>query len=340
MGLNQALELQVNAPFDFEWAEVHGPGYTLQQDSTTATLVYETYWRDFVDPTKVVPQILGYPRRFPVLLNFFPWAPGQAQTGGISRIPPFKHPYMPWLYATSITNVEGRKGLGWEKPKHAKVAKYERARFTVTFSTLPYNVLTDDEAWTLYNPAQAESERYVIKTRKSTPEAIAINPGFYKYVEGNPAPGPLNGKVLLGLSRMMIKSDMEWIWVNVPEQSIFADDGSMPLLDSVIGTVNSDAIWGFPAETLLMLSIELKPRMLPISPSVLGIPANKPQIPRVWDVHFHFKYWNPPLGAGAVTKGWNAAIFVNDSLFYRIASDPAGRPLYGVSDFKTAFWSL
>lgn len=300
------------------------------------------------------------PRAFDVAIGTNPGAyissgkwVGPKQRDKLHREIPWICPYIPWLYATAVTNVKGVKAFG-KFPVVGNVAPrltFDRARFNVTFTTLPYRVLTDDQLAKKFDGD--ESQRYVFKPLKSTSEYISIMPGFFRYKEGRPGPpngppgvpgGPgLGQKFPLGVAKILTKVDLEWTWYNVPENFIFNNQQYPANILNGMGCVNSAAIWGYPKGTLLALPVEFTPRNQPINPVTLGLQPEDP--PRSWDIKFLFKFWDPPIGTKGsgsvtpVTRGHNTNIWVDDALFYLIKSEH-GDPLFKDYDFNLFFQAV
>jgi hypothetical protein len=336
----KGLRLQVQAPFSFPWAEYVGrdgnsytQSYRFSKDQTQASWTIDVYWSDFIGNGLggfVVPEILGYSKRL-VVPPFTPM---------ISRQIPIAHRQFPWLYAVSIDSVQGIKFIGKSK---ANMAKYERARLTIGFTTLPFSVLNDGMLALV--AAGDESQRYVTKLTKPTVDYISVERGMFRFAEG-PANNPAYKQFQLGTGRLTTKVDLEWIWHEVPDDCLFSATGLASNILDCVGTVNQNAIWGYPAGTLLCLPPTFTPVTLPVAPNLMGYPGFTP--PRAWNVSLMFKYWDPPLGAGATTRGHRTAMYVNDMLFYAIKSvllnqaegAPLGNYLFEATDFSNIFKSL
>lgn len=322
-------ELQVQAPFTFPWAEAtpspaaFSQGYALQMDGSQATWTIDMNWLDIMERNYAA-EILGYSRRI------------AGNNNSIERNLPVAHPYFSWLYATAINNIQGfgHKGKYQANFASGNISSYDRARVTIGFSTLPFDIMSDLQLQIFHG--SDESYRYVTKLSRATSEYIAIERGFFKFAEGA---GPAGQSFPLGTGRVTVKVDLEWIWNQVPDTYIFNSSGIATNIFSCLGKVNSTAIWGYPAGTLLCLPCEFTPRMMPVSPTLLGLQPWQP--PRAWDVKLLFKYWDPPLTAGATTRGHNTAMWVVDGLFALIKSVDAMGALSGTlfqsADFNTIF---
>jgi hypothetical protein len=58
--------------------------------------------------------------------------------------------------------------------------------------------------------------------------------------------------------------------------------------------------------------------LLTAPPNLMGIIGEDFQLQ--YDVVFHFEYFNPPLGRGAVSKGHNCMPYSQDGKWYKVAS--------------------
>lgn len=265
----------------------------------------------------------------------------------LHREVPWRCPYVPWMWAKSVGNVTGLKFTGKISDGiSAPRQQYNRARMTVTFTTLPYRVLTDDQLYGVKYGGD-ESQRYVEKPWKTTAEYISIDRGFFRFKEGRPGPpnGPQNlgRKFPLGTGKISVKSDLDWTWHNVAENYIFNSLGIPRKIIDGLGCVNDRDYLGFRKGTLLALPPEFTPVTQPVPPFVLGLTNDDP--PRSWNVRFLFKYWDPPIGVkgtGGVaptTHGHNTALWVDDALFYAIKSETGGF-LFQEYDFRKFFQAV
>lgn len=351
--LQTGQELRIHDPFGFKWAEyISSPqgstqSYQLQTDNSQSHFTIDIDGEDFrdtiVDP---IGQILGY--SFAYTLSFASLI-GSDNRYLMSRVPPAPHPLKPWMFAVSAGPVQGLSPTGIVAPYDIPLMGYARYRVPITYSSLNYNVVTDDRMAMF--PVYSESNRYVIKTLDTSADSIAIDGTFFRFAEG-PYLNPLTQQFTLGQSKILVKVNLTWTWVGVPERYLFDSNGIATNINAALGTVNSAEVWGYPAGTLLMLPAKFTPRMLPVSPYLLG-PLNPimgiQTVPRVWDVQFQFKYWDPPTNPAVGpnrTRGHNTALWVADQLFYLIKSagyhqlpllPPNGQPLFASTDFLNVF---
>ncbi len=318
-----------NPQFTFGEAQVGDislHNFAFQKNNTQASCVIDFNWSDLLNTSAAnsfIPTILGFSR--------------VGDNNTIQRFLPWRCPYAPWLYASSLTNIKGAgKYIGKTKGQFGGViSNYDRARGTITWASRPYAMITDAQ---LANPPYNgdESQRYVEKLPKPTAEYISIQGYSYVYTEGTlPTAIVPQPRFPLPLGKIDVKVDLEWIWHEVPDQWINNVAGVPSGLFPGLGCVNANLIWGFPAGTLLALPPQITPIELPVNPTVLGLPENVQ--PRAWDVHFLFKFWDPPLGPGATTRGHNTAIFPRNNKYYLIKSVDGPNTVYKTFDFANFF---
>lgn len=316
-----------HAPFTFRWAEStplpegYSHGFSFGVDASQASMTIYTYWDEFTDFNDVVPSILGYARKEAGITDM------------MNRVLPVAHPLAPWLYATTISSVHGVKFVGRKVTVNGVTAKYQRAALTINFTTLPYNVVSDIDLVSRYS--SDESKRFVTKIPTPAAEYISIERNFFQFAEG-PANAPNGRQFPLGTGRVTVKTDLSWTWYGVPDRYIFDSAGVSTNINACLGTVNNAEIWGYPAGTLLCMPPRFTPVMMPVSPTILGLPPGNP--PRAWNVELHFKYWDPPQGG--LSRGHNLAMFFEDGLFYLIKATKqigTGATLFASSDFSNIF---
>ena len=346
-----------------KWAEFigvsgHTHAFQFSHESTQASMVIDVPWEDFESGDAIF-NILGASLRSD---KVFVSEVDNQQHAVLHRTPPARHPIFDWLWATSINNVEGVKFIGKVVPKNALTgpwSQYEFARLTVSFTTLPFDIISDEFLYA--DPFKGdESYRWTVKNFRPGVETLAVEGGFYTFAEGiQVAGGPKGVQLPLGTSLMIPKHDLEWTWLNVPADILFArrdfeggfiyDNLAINVI-ACIGKVNSKAIWGFEEETLLCLPPEFVPTVQPVDPALIikgfnNINQNNifPS-PRSWNVKFLFRYIsaNPPGPPEEKQHGHNAALWAGDMKWYLIQTggiDPAKnhRFLYDAIDLREAF---
>jgi hypothetical protein len=91
---------------------------------------------------------------------------------------------------------------------------------------------------------------------------------------------------------------IEFTWYSVPNNFLFNRYGRAPHIDAGLSCVNSVDWNGYAAGTLLFEGWRYEPVMAPVTPSLVNDPtiANTEQstLPRMWNVVFSFKYFDPP----------------------------------------------
>jgi len=130
----------------------------------------------------------------------------------------------PYVYATEI-DVEGLKPTGYEIGGDGSVlASYEKARLTVTYSSLPYDVLTDAEMLTGgytqdtvtpgvpdgVTPDESFLVRYVTRRPLPAVQMLTLRGGVYKYVL------PTAPTIVQGLNKTLPRVGLQLTWHNVP----------------------------------------------------------------------------------------------------------------------------
>ncbi len=252
----------------------------------------------------------------------------------LSRIVPWRCPYVPWLYCVGISNLHGVKFVGKLATNPSTViSTYWWAKMTATFASLPYSVIDDQLLDALFDGD--ESYRYIFRHPKPTANYISIDRGTMQFVEGADG-NPKNQRIPTGVGRINVKVDEEWTWFQVPDNYLFNISGQASSIYDALGTVNVAAWHGFPAQTLLFLPPEFIPRNMPVNPQQVGLPSFGP--PRAWDVVLRFQYYDPPNGS--TTRGHNLAYWPGDNLFYLAKSllpPPAGNLLFQTTDFNSIF---
>ncbi len=295
---------------------------------------------------KAVRGLLGYSIRSvdpvsgqPVIKRFIPMAHPDWQ----QPLAPLGDTGGPYLWAQRCS-LAGIKPEGPNLTLDAAI--YDRVRITTEYSTLPYNVLSDESmtgaGWTrLAGPGnfivdEATLRRFV--TRKSTPGAdyTTIAPGpqgsSYKYVTPGAPP------VTVGIGRMLPNANVQITWYGIPEDCVPSgyvnpniSIGAPGSIEISLGKVNSiqfpprgagnaffppgaALITGWPIGTLLFMGADLKPFISPFGY-------------RIYDITYTFKSYMPAVvtvqvlgGAVQVTAGHN---------FVYTANTPANPPLVG-----------
>lgn len=304
--------------------------WNLQADQSSFGFDIVVYWQDFVENgfgfvTDAIPAMMGVSRI------------SDDVTPKLRRKLPWRSAYFPWMWLSSLTNARPQ---GWKGHKPGtwggQVCEYDRVVMTTAFVSRPYNVLTDEQIDVDFSGD--ESQRFVEKLPKPTAEYISILGNSYKFVEGTDPLASATKRFPLATGLITVKVDLEWVWHDVPDQFIMNANGVPTGIIGGLGCVNQNAIWGYPAGTLLALPADITPHEQPVNPLLMGLPFYSP--PRSWDVRFRFKFWDPPLTPGATTRGHNTAIWTRTSRFALIKSvNPVGaeKTVYPTYDFTKFF---
>jgi hypothetical protein len=269
----------------FPWAEfISRSGHTMDgsfsHQGSRATMRIMINASDFVNTNGngALGQILGYSN----------WL-----NGGVTfhRQLPMIHPIFPWLYCTQVSGVQPLRPLGRKGGEKSKVVGgggsyqgYERYILTLGFASLPYFVLADATVTT-------EDRRFVIKNCKPSSKFLSLQGGIFNFADGP----SLNTPFANSTGQLVAKKLIELTWVNTAQAFTAPQPvGEATQLDSLIGSVNADAVFlGKPQGTLYFDSYEQIPVEAPVSPGVVGVGAGPPLM---WTIKLRLVYFNPPAG--------------------------------------------
>lgn len=234
-----------------DWKEVlalsqPGGGDVVSCERSEGRLVGQIPFRKKRDACK---KILGYS-----------WA-DEGSPYELHRAAPWRHPVLPWLWATSVSftgntpvrNDDDPDGEGYPKlespePDYdlAAAGNYAVADVSVGFGQLPYLVIDDEEADGLL---AGEWERYFVQWAEveGNLETISVNTGqAMVWAEGPLVNQPFQGD----LTEYKHITRYTAIWKQVPEAYIFSN-GQATKIQRCVGTVNSTTLFGFPPSTML-----------------------------------------------------------------------------------------
>lgn len=261
---------------------------------------------------------------------------GYSTTGGggsIKRRLPFKHQNFKWLWAKSIQKCSGTGPIGTLpcNEDNSPITQYSNVVLTVEFWIPPYAVVADGLC--------KEWERYCEWTGEPSGEFMTRQFGQMAIREGTFIGKPFKGQKSLYIP----KKRMHCRWHQVPEPGLFPNlqpgVGSFDSanLDGCVGKINSVA-WGkFPPGTVLFEAYGYEPIHVPVDPTSLGV-HKVLGVPRMWDVIVSLLHSDPPLDAGATTKGHNTVPTPNN-LFALATSITGGNGTYQSTDLNQA-WVL
>lgn len=307
-----AMRTYDDSGLTFPWKEYTGqtPGYTqswvLGARESACALVIDVPWGELVNGN-AVRQILGVTQH--------------VGEGKLNRTPPWRHPIQRDMYATKIANAAGIGFLGMDN--NAPIAFYRYARLSIVFEKLPYALWTDAELQTGFD--NKEYHRWTLIRAKGSVEYFEYAPGFWRF-DTLAAPQiqfPINKRVQSGR--------IEVNWYDVPRRALFVPGELLPgNIMPYLGLVNSVPFGGIPAEKLLLVDASWTERESPIAvPGFAG--------PNVhFDVKFDIAYTNPPMFAGQVGGGYNAAPFPGTGKYVVVRAANNDRPYVGF-DFATLF---
>jgi hypothetical protein len=241
------------------------PMESLENNGARTTRIYDCDW---TDRQKFAEKLLGYPS-----------IKNMGSTLYVSRLTPDFHPEylnssnLPWLYATRVTEI---RGIGFRGKDDDNTPVYQKARLTVVYESLTYEVLDDNELTMASGgsfPDEASLRRYVTKYPKAYTEFVTLRPGTLQWVDTTPKPMNVGFPFIVG--SMMI----DYVWHLVPKEH-----APIAAIKTALGTVNKttfDPDYNFSPETLLLMSHELNPVR-----SAFG--------DRLYDIVYHCKYFEPP----------------------------------------------
>ncbi len=307
--------------FDWkEYVEDTSPSeWTMAADGASATMTIQCDYNVLDDAARA---LLGFAFRSP-----------DAPVGRrLKRVLPARHPLFPWMWCTQVNG----RGLGPIGPRLNAdpsstmdfAANYRMGRLNLTFSTLPYDILPDDDASVI---ADGEWRRFTERNQRPASEGLSEQQGQWKFAEGavgDPIPG--------GKSRIVTTSMLIWTWKAVPNDCIFDSSGFATNIEPIIGTINADSFAGRAAGTLLCMPPVYRPYTSPLRPGNLNA-SN-----RIWDVEFQLLYKDPSPRVGA-TRGHNLAPLPGDATgrWAHFTADGTGGTdsLYAAGNFPQLFES-
>lgn len=219
--------------------------------------------REFIcawdDRYKLAYKLLGYPEK---------------EGTGLKRYTP--HPYHPYNYdSTFMYAVRVTECIPWGKPvtagtANAPVPTYTKAKLTVEYETLPYDVYSDDDdrlkTDSSWPGGRNESLRWCQITTKPAAEFLTLPQGHFKWISDQQLVAQTLGKV-------DCYRDLVVVWHQVPDippaVSGVIPGTSLLELESFIGTVNKEAmvfkrrgknLLYAPQDTLLLLDADPVPK--------------------------------------------------------------------------------
>ncbi len=324
------------------WAEFirRGPGSTAEAafgpDANQASMTLFVYFNDL---EQIITQVLGYSRSL------------GATNGGINREIPMRHPFFPQLWAKKITRIVGTKFIDKAVGVNpgtgsGTYSEYLYAAVDVLFTTVPYRVM-NDVTLASQSPTGQEYERYCEVRPQPAGQILNVERSqqVFKYAETTTGGPSVNTPIPFGQTILLPKKEIHITWYEVPHLGLFNSTDPFGLsvnLDKCIGSVNSSAIWGYAAGTLLFDPPRLTPVMAGVSSGFMGL-NDIWDPPRMWNVELIIKWYDPPNNGTSPNtdsrvRGWNIVAFFPPTYFLVTTDGSSGGPrIYRETDFTTAF---
>ncbi len=232
----------------------------------------------------------------------------------LQRIAPIAHPLYTNLNCTGfselpyVPGIENQTGtvipssgdsnlfLEAKEPLYAGVvplrgySSYRKSRVTMRFGTLPFNLYDDDDLTTLF--AGKEENRWTEIQTQPRMDILSVDGASLTFVE-SPAAGTVPGKV----GQVLVKSDVQVIWHDVPKTWLFTDNEPVNIM-AALGTVNSDTFFNYVPGTLLLVGARLTRNMWSFAAGGEDFFE--------YDVELLMSFFDPPTGAASpITHGHN-----------------------------------
>jgi hypothetical protein len=296
-------------------------------------MTIDVYWKDWLSG-KVIPAILGY-------------ATG-IRGGGLHRVLPWAHPYIPVMFADGILSMQP---IRFEGGNTKDSGNYRYARLNVSFSRRMYRVVPDGQV--------EEDLRYMVKYTRDTTDFINLERRFLMWAPNTPptkwgntsqpnSPGDNRGQPNTGIGPSVAlrqpKTQLQWKWFQVPPEVMDINDRPVNIA-ALVGQVNQQPFAGYDSGTLLMLGPSCEPHVAPVARA--GIDNDRVIY---WDITVNMEYFNPqPLGGVmvnavnglALSQGHNVFPHPNGKWYPMVHPDANGgastRTMYDPGDYTTIF---
>lgn len=246
------------------------------------------------------------------------------QVIGISRYIPYPHPsFDRVLYADTVQNMEGDVAQGIDVND---VAVYDEAKVAVTFTSYPYQILTDDEMLAAGYTSEASLQRYVTITTKTA--------GRYENVPTASGMKWFGTNVLFANKSAVIlgEGDVSIIWHQVPIEAIPWDaiNSCMGCVDEV--AVGDAGVYKFAASSYMGPILQLaagrdKAKFLCLVPE-FSEPYLMSNDGMAVDIKYNFKFY--PFGANSFFR-WDTGQFERPVT-------AGGVPFFPLARFNPLFW--
>lgn len=284
--------------------DLKGVSGTCRRGQSDAVMVFIIQWSELAN---WIAGLLGYSY---TQLN--------PRNGSLRRVLPMQHPQLSFLFATQVhfeplgfgrvsnqtigTTADSGQSLGpWPN--------FDFAKLTVTFSTLDYNILPDSKI-IVGDPIFGEQTRFVEKRGVGSVEILERQIGSFVFDPNATNAAVKNKPVTFGPGMPIAKKRLTYVWKDVPDVGFYSgsgsDDGGATVnIDACMGCVNSDAIFGKGAGTLLFDGYEEIPTTMPVNSETLGLNGLAGAIlyPRSYDIRLNLLELNLPSGYLGATGG-------------------------------------
>ena len=269
-------------------------------------------------------------------------------TGGLVRTLPKAHPRFPWMFASRISNIQGRKWTGkepseaeLEAPPLGHYAEYDRYLLSVDFEPRMYAVLSDEaiptESVTWYTEngevrsydRPQEWLRFAWGQMVWQPELITAQRGQMVFRTSDATePSPPHRTAFQSFPRMTLpKALVKFHWYQVPLGWV---DSENSWIVRGIGKINQLDWNGYPAGSLLFTGLGTRPYTPPVP--TLDLFEGVYSAEKLCDVEFNFEYTNRSNGGATPTisnpnwiaAGHNLLPWLYDRKFYYATARPLG----------------
>jgi hypothetical protein len=246
-----------------DFTELRGsPSGSATPDGTTAQRKLKVAWDDF--PTAMREAVGWAERQGAGKLSR--WLPES-----FPRLTVINKPNYPSLYAVSVGWEPW--GYDWKDPddpvggggantidetSQGRVHRYSHAILTVGYSTLPYNVYADDEI------SGDESRRFTNVTSKASAKMVSLRGTDLVWDDAAITSGVNTKKVNADALMVEAEETVQVYWHRLPVEAVASVAAQPDLvagsayLDNLVGCVNSAAIWGYAAGTLLFFPADIQ----------------------------------------------------------------------------------
>ncbi len=220
-----------------------------------------------------------------------------------------------------------------------KVPLYQIARFTVGYSTLPFDVAEDNDPLVVGGasdgapgfPDESRLNRYVIKIPHPNADYLTLGQGIMKF-----ASGTATGEVVpFAVGKINVSFDLAYTWSWIPQAAVASLSVNSTLaantnfIDLALGKVNSYTLGGYSPGQLLLLA-------------AVFYPLRHPTQGRIFNIEYRFKYFPP----GHHKLYYQSSSGVNG--FVEVSSDGSthaigpsttdGKHIYDVYDLRSLFF--